>query len=56
MSLFKNKPTEKRTTSLQGTSDPFPMCPLFRGFTVVLEYTIFLVSKMKMTTVAYLEY
>ena len=28
------KTSEKRTTSLQGTNGPSPMCPLFGGFTV----------------------
>ena len=29
------KTSEKRTTSLQGTTGPSPMCPLFGGFTVI---------------------
>ena len=33
---FPKKTSEKRTTSLQGTSGPSPMCPLLGGFTVCL--------------------
>ena len=31
-----NEPSEKRTTSLQGTNGPSPKCPLFGGFTVYM--------------------
>ena len=32
--IFQKKVSEKRTTSLQVTNGPSPMCPLFGGFTV----------------------
>ena len=39
------KTSEKRTTSLQGTTGLSPMCPLFRGFTVHAQYIYALVKE-----------
>ena len=36
-----NKTSEKRTTSLERTNGPSPMCPLFGGFTVTSGERIF---------------
>ena len=35
--IFQWKTSEKRTTSLQGTTGLSPMCPLFGGFTVFIH-------------------
>ena len=57
---LKNQKTtsEKRTSSLQGTNGPSPMCPLFGGFTVATKQTTakigcYQAADVKLATMSY---